>query len=129
MDSPLRLRLSRAAGFDLQALSKAANGLPAVNVARPSAFGNPYVVGGPVDRKQVRRWGWNFGHLDYVCADNMDAVRRFRACLLTDEAIHSHVVKKLGGRNLACWCEPDEDCHADVLLWFANRPQCQEVQQ
>lgn len=32
---PIRLRLSRARGFDLQAASLAANGLPAINCARP----------------------------------------------------------------------------------------------
>lgn len=26
----------------------------------------------------------------------------------------------LGGRNLACWCKEDEDCHADILLELAN---------
>jgi hypothetical protein len=27
---------------------------------------------------------------------------------------------ELGGRNLACWCKPDQPCHADVLLKLAN---------
>lgn len=33
-ERPVRLRLSRAKGFDLQSLSQATNGLPAVNAAR-----------------------------------------------------------------------------------------------
>ncbi|WP_375453762.1 hypothetical protein [uncultured Methylobacterium sp.] len=37
----VRLRLSRAKGFDLQAHSLAVNGLPAVVVARPTKWGNP----------------------------------------------------------------------------------------
>lgn len=121
MTQPVRLQLSRQAGFDLQALSRETNGLEAVNVARPSAFGNPYVVGGPVDRKQLGRWGWKFSRLDYVATDNADAVRRFAAVLVSDEAIHQHVTQSLRGRNLACWCGPDEQCHADILLRFANR--------
>jgi hypothetical protein len=28
----------------------------------------------------------------------------------------------LAGKDLACWCKPDEPCHADVLLEIANRP-------
>ena len=28
--------------------------------------------------------------------------------------------KDLGGKNLACWCKEDEDCHADILLELAN---------
>jgi hypothetical protein len=27
---------------------------------------------------------------------------------------------ELRGKNLACWCKPDEPCHADVLLELAN---------
>lgn len=26
----------------------------------------------------------------------------------------------LRGKNLACWCPPDQPCHADVLLALAN---------
>jgi len=47
MTNPVRLTLSRSAGFDLQALSLATNGLPAVVVARPSKWGNPFVIGEP----------------------------------------------------------------------------------
>ena len=45
MTAPVRLRLSRASGFDLQAASHAVNRLPAVNVARPTKWGNIYRVG------------------------------------------------------------------------------------
>lgn len=27
----------------------------------------------------------------------------------------------LRGKNLACWCKPEESCHADVLLKIANK--------
>lgn len=30
------------------------------------------------------------------------------------------ILAELGGRNLACWCKPDQPCHADVLLKIAN---------
>jgi hypothetical protein len=45
MISPTRIRLSRAKGFNLQTHSRCVNGLDAVNVAKPSIFGNPFVVG------------------------------------------------------------------------------------
>jgi len=117
---PVRLELSRRKGFDLQALSRETNGLSAVNVARPSKWGNPFVIGEPVDRAQVRRWGWKFKHPEFVCADAAEAVRRFRACLLHDEAVHEDVRNRLRGKNLACWCAPGAPCHADVLLELAN---------
>ena len=42
MTRPVRLQLRRSRGFDLQAASRALNGLPAVVVSRPSPFGNPF---------------------------------------------------------------------------------------
>jgi hypothetical protein len=27
----------------------------------------------------------------------------------------------LSGKNLACWCRPDEPCHADSILRIANK--------
>ncbi len=30
------------------------------------------------------------------------------------------IKEKLKGKNLACWCRPDEECHADILLKLAN---------
>lgn len=29
---------------------------------------------------------------------------------------------ELAGHDLACWCRPDQPCHADVLLELANSP-------
>lgn len=42
---PVRLQLSRAKGFNLQSHSRAVNGLDAVKVARPTIWGNPFVIG------------------------------------------------------------------------------------
>jgi hypothetical protein len=36
--------------------------------------------------------------------------------------------RELGGKNLACWCQLDQPCHADVLLDLAN-PTCEPVAQ
>lgn len=43
MTKPVRLQLSRRKGFDLQALSIATNGLPAVSVARPGKRGTELI--------------------------------------------------------------------------------------
>jgi hypothetical protein len=92
---PVRLRLSRKAGFNLQSLSRKTNGLDAVNVSRPSRWGNPYKV------QELGR------------AKAMALFERY-AILRLDPA-------PLRGKNLACWCAPDERCHADILLKLANR--------
>ena len=41
---PVRIVLSRRAGFDLQAISHSINGLPAHSVARPGPWGNPFSI-------------------------------------------------------------------------------------
>lgn len=118
MTHPVRLTLSRAKGFNLQILSLATNNLLAVSVARPTKWGNPFVIGKPA------------GESGEIVADAEDAVRRFRA-LLDEEFDGVNVplieaVSALCGKNLACWCK-EGPCHADVLLEIANRPICEEV--
>lgn len=123
MAIPIRLQLSRRKGFNLQASSRAINGMAAVNVTRPHRFGNPFVIGEAVDLAMARKWGWwPLGNPSYVAPDAHQAMRRFRAVLIGDEAIHNHVCAALRGKNLACWCELGSPCHADVLIEFANSP-------
>lgn len=116
---PIRIQLSRRIGFNLQAVSIAANGLPAVNVARPSRWGNRWTVKGreeagwpTVDRRAVLK----------IC------VEAHRAWLLGEKHWgHGSPVRPvpdlapLRGKNLACWCAPGEPCHGDTLLELANR--------
>jgi len=119
MTKPVRLQLSRKKGFNLQALSIATNGMPAVNVTRQGAqrgkWGNPCRIG---------------MYRDYTAAD---AVRDYRRWLNREDGVQSfanvfgppptceEIDKGLRGKNLACWCKPGEPCHADVLLEIANR--------
>lgn len=123
MTDPVRLRLSRARGFDLQAHSRAANGLPAVNVARPSAFGNPFAVGKDGDR----------AYCVTLFASMLRGVYPLRMSVSIADQIEirqaiAERVDELRGHNLACWCPKDgKPCHADILLEFANRPRCDEV--
>jgi hypothetical protein len=150
MTTPIRLRLSRAKGFDLQALSLATNGLPAVNVGRPSKWGNPFRVGdkGRLIFKEMtddELLAFDFSPKPMKLPDGMtinvrpvppntfvhfakpltaeDAVRWFGQNI-KDKGID---VSPLRGKNLACSCALDAPCHADVLLELANRPTCDEV--
>lgn len=104
MSKPQRLQLSRRKGFNLQRASRALNGLPAVNVARPSKYGNPFKVGEWGDAANcVKEYRQTFYTYKSNAADNKAMVRKF-----------------LRGKNLACWCKPGQPCHADVLLKLAN---------
>jgi hypothetical protein len=123
---PVRLQLSRAKGFDLQAWSRQVNGLEAVNVARPTKWGNPYVCHHPNS---------------LILRERMDpktAVLSFRMTLQkaggwfpvplpwpkgkipAQFTTVDDVKRELRGKNLACWCETGAACHADVLLELAN---------
>lgn len=125
MAKPKRIQLSRAKGFNLQAASQAANGLPAVNVARPSRWGNPFAAR-QIETKRPKGKSW--ATVDFEEGDNVVlaasekaateyAVDWYRDYIDTD---HEHIRKELRGKNLACWCKPGARCHADVLLEVAN---------
>lgn len=121
---PVRLQLSRRAGFNLQRLSRETNGLEAVNVARGSGrkWGNPWRIGETVDLKQARRWGWEIAPAErgLVCPNARRAVLKFRHALFWDSAIHDHLREQIGGKNVACFCDVEHECHGDPILWIAN---------
>jgi hypothetical protein len=73
----------------------------AVIVARPSKWGNPFVMGATITRDE--------------------SVLMFRS-MVTEENTYwlDKAVSDLAGRDLACWCPLDQPCHADVLLELAN---------
>lgn len=112
--TPVRLQLSRAKGFNLQAVSVATNGLPAIVVSRPSRWGNPYKVSPAFVSEGVT--------IPAITAES--AVQLFRerwqAMLKQWPSAHDDLAP-LRGKNLACWCRPGQPCHADVLLEIANR--------
>jgi hypothetical protein len=133
MAKPVRLQLSRRKGFDLQALSIAANGLSAAKVARPGPFGNPWSVRECAQmldltenaaRGQVLEWfkDWISKANDHEALDDLGHYCGTREAHAT---LHKRL-PDLRGKNLACFCRLDEACHADVLLDLANRPVCEE---
>ena len=91
----------------------------AVNVARPTHWGNPFVVG-DIDHKTGER-----------IADRAHAVRLFEdrwfgtagnAPTVTQALMREAAIAELRGLHLACWCPLGQPCHADVLLRIANDP-------
>lgn len=91
---PTRIRLSRRRGWRKPP--------GAIVVARPSRWGNPFVVDGSTSRA--------------------DAVARYARALAAGELrfTTADVVGELSGHDLACWCPLGQPCHADVLLAIAN---------
>lgn len=100
---PRRVRLLRTKGARLPAGT--------ANVARPTKWGNPFRVG---DDVIVPISG------TYVKITPPLAVALFEAELLERPDLFPDI-ETLRGRDLACWCPPEQPCHADVLLRMANR--------
>jgi hypothetical protein len=50
------------------------------------------------------------------------AVADYRQWIMQPEQAHLRDAARteLRGKDLACWCPPDQPCHADVLLALAN---------
>ncbi len=95
-----RIQLSRRKGWRMPE--------GAINVARPTKWGNPYRVVKPA-----------FGAMERET--NAGAVLAFRLRLLGLLAIGAVDLTPLRGKTLACWCSLDKPCHADVLIDLANR--------
>lgn len=151
MTTPVRLQLSRRKGFRLQEQSLATNGLPAIIVARPSLWGNPWRVsqagrfhdGAPA---WFGRHDWEINypflrtkreaaqravdcHAKYVDDLKQGRPRALFISIERAKTIRSNPEVFFGplrGKNLACWCDLDMPCHADTLLALAN-PKCEEV--
>ncbi len=84
-------------------VGRAAPGLPA------SRYANPHRP------DACRRCG-------AVHQDRAAAVAAYAADLAGRPDLVRAAREELAGRDLACWCPPDQPCHADVLLELANSP-------
>lgn len=75
----------------------------AIYVGRPTKWGNPCTI-------------QEYGSPEL-------AVIAFNTWLFTSRGGKKLLeqVNELRGKDLVCWCKPDEFCHADVLLELANR--------
>ena len=111
---PKRIQRKRTPGWKMPANT--------VYVGRPSQFGNPFkaclaydhqhavdlfhscVCRFPVQGHDINRWRESGG--------NMDALIGIASGTL---------LKDIRGKNLACWCDLDQPCHAETLLVLANR--------
>jgi hypothetical protein len=85
-------------------------------VTRPGVFGNPFTTAEYfrwwLEQNAVvvsgLTWGWL--PLTPEMAKRLDRLREIILARLPE----------LKGLDLACYCDPDADCHADVLLELAN---------
>lgn len=83
----------------------------AIYVGRPTIWGNPWRVGG----KAHGALGPKEAVAEYENALTTGKLKDRGGNALRDR------VRELAGRDLACWCDVDKPCHADVLLYYANQ--------
>lgn len=76
--------------------------LDAVYVGRPTQWGNPF---------KVEKMG------------RAAAVGHFEVWFQAPEqwALRQAARNELTGKDLVCWCDPLDLCHADILLAYVNR--------
>jgi len=124
MTTPIRIQRLRTKGFNLQAASMAANGLPCVYVGRPTKWGNPFTIAG------CREWDGLISEIKI----RSRVVGAFDAWLRSpywrtnwdgpeSKTARDAIIDSIGelrGENLACFCPIDQPCHADILLKLAN---------
>ena len=110
--TPVRLQRSRKAGTRLVS----PNGLVIVCVSRGTKYGNPFKPGvsGPMGRKPIDK----VGSLGFFRAMLRDPQLRAAAGYPSDDEIR----RDLAGKNVACWCGLDEECHGDELLALVAPP-------
>lgn len=84
----------------------------AVIVARPSKWGNPFLI---------TDVGRRFPSLSVEqCAAFVVNEFRYDRSKHPEYPSVEAIRTELAGRDLACWCPFDQPCHADVLLELAN---------
>jgi hypothetical protein len=111
---PMRIQLRRSKGWRKPA--------GAIVVARPSRWGNPFRVQRSAEGHLVTGPGIDepptFGsHREAVA----DSVRRHRPWLEAEIEAGRVDLSPLADHDLACWCPPQQACHADTLLDLAGR--------
>ena len=105
MTKPRRIQRKRTRGWRMPPNT--------VYVGRPTKWGNPF---GPMfslnkERQPVAR----------LRQAEVEMFRRWLRGTTKGQALAEAARRELRGKNLCCWCAPDEPwCHADVLLKLAN---------
>ncbi len=109
MSKPVRVRLMREKGWRMPANT--------VKVDRTTKFGNPFSAYAPEKSVQFFKL-WISGELtDSQITEKFPQIIAHH--LISRRKIIQGALPDLIGKDLACWCENDAPCHADVLLEMA----------
>ena len=114
MTAPVRVQLRRAKGWSIPDNT--------VVVSRTSKWGNPFIVGTTGTQAEcVNLYTLMLG--GYFAVGRGPTIPEQRLAF----SYVSNNIRKIRGKNLACWCRPGSACHGDVLLKLANARVCDEI--
>lgn len=125
--TPKRIQLRRTKGW------RKPEG--AIVVARPSKWGNPFVIGSEASVCVRGDDGvlYDFGGIPMDASLTVAMYRAEWEARLEPPLAGTHAddvewwreqcaeIETLRGHDLCCWCDLSSPCHADVLLELANR--------
>jgi hypothetical protein len=72
-----------------------------IYVGRPSKWGNPFKIGKHGTREEV--------------------VAKYETWLQNKLAEDYAFLSELKGHDIACWCKPEELCHADIIMKYVEK--------
>ena len=105
---PIRVQRRRTKGFKLP--------INTVCVTRGTKWGNPFIVGIHGTKEECLK-SFKILCSGYLCMSiskpTIDTQKKYM------ETIKNNL-QELRGKNLACFCSLKDDCHADLLLEWAN---------
>ena len=117
--APQRIQRLRKPGFKLQAESLRLNNREALCVDRTTKwFGNPFTPELAKAAGCPNAQGWVVWAFEEWLKPDGDP--QFRGLFPEKRAALLAHLWQLRGKNLACSCDQNEPCHADVLLRLAN---------
>lgn len=120
---PIRVQLRRTKGWRMPQNT--------VKVTRPGVFGNPFSIRDAADCFDCRTESAHHYAVswfrEWISLPNdheaLDDLGGFGGTREVHARLHARL-SELRGKNLACFCRFEYECHADVLLELANRPVC-----
>ncbi|RTE49358.1 DUF4326 domain-containing protein [Actinobaculum sp. 352] len=124
--TPKRVQRRRAKDWRMP-LCGCGCGKPARYVGRPTRWGNPAIIGQRMPYQlhsgggKARPYIWDAAQAVEWYTDWITGVVRLANGKNARQAPTVEDIRAtLGGHDLACWCPPDQPCHADVLLALTN---------
>jgi len=135
MSQPKRIQRKRTKGWKTPEDS--------VYVGRPSKWGNPLRIEGDMIYIDASYRRTVLSPWVYLCEGTIEeAVELYKLIVINRISRHNKHFRtpqdieywahqfmnrepehELAGKDLVCWCAPDQPCHADVLLKIANQHQ------